>query len=62
LMDQSVVSGIGNVYRAEILFSPRIRPPPPCRSAGYRHRPSALERLDTAVEEGSKNRGDDDQG
>ncbi len=32
LMDQSVVSGIGNVYRAEILFRARINPHAPGKS------------------------------
>jgi endonuclease-8 len=32
LMDQSVVSGIGNVYRAELLFRARINPHAPGRS------------------------------
>ncbi len=31
LMDQAVVSGIGNVYRAELLFRARQNPPPPGR-------------------------------
>ncbi len=31
LMDQSVVSGIGNVYRAELLFRARLSPHTPGR-------------------------------
>jgi endonuclease-8 len=34
LMDQSVVSGIGNVYRAEILFRHRLDPYRPAKSVG----------------------------
>jgi formamidopyrimidine-DNA glycosylase len=34
LMDQSVVSGIGNVYRAELLFRARLDPFRPGRSLG----------------------------
>ncbi|WP_104166583.1 Fpg/Nei family DNA glycosylase [Cryobacterium sp. N22] len=34
LMDQSVVSGIGNVYRAELLFRARINPHAPGKSLG----------------------------
>jgi endonuclease-8 len=34
LMDQTVVSGIGNVYRAELLFRARINPHAPGRSIG----------------------------
>lgn len=31
LLDQSIVAGIGNVYRAEALFAERIDPATPCR-------------------------------
>lgn len=34
LMDQSVVSGIGNVYRAELLFRARLNPFTPGRAVG----------------------------
>ena len=34
LMDQSVVSGIGNVYRAELLFRARVNPYAPGKSLG----------------------------
>lgn len=34
LMDQSVVSGIGNVYRAELLFRAKINPHAPGKSLG----------------------------
>ena len=31
LMDQSLISGIGNAYRAELLYRARIHPDTPCR-------------------------------
>ena len=34
VMDQSVIAGIGNVYRAELLFRARIAPLPPGTSLG----------------------------
>lgn len=37
LMDQSVVAGIGNVYRAEILFRARMNPHTPARTISTEH-------------------------
>ena len=45
LMDQSVVSGIGNVYRAEMLFRARQNPFTPGREVREEVRARALARL-----------------
>ena len=49
LMDQSVVSGIGNVYRAELLFRAKLNPHTPGKLLAAEHRAATVARLDAAA-------------
>ncbi len=62
LMDQSVVSGIGNVYRAEMLFRARLNPHTPGQPGARRDGARALARLGEAAEDRRRDRPDDDDG
>ena len=62
LMDQSVVSGIGNVYRAELLFRARQNPHTPGRDVPRGGRARAVARLGAAAGDRRRDRSDDDDG
>ena len=62
LMDQRVVSGIGNVYRAELLFRARQNPHTPGRDVPEERRPRPLARLGAAARDRRRDRPDDDDG
>ena len=62
LMDQTVVSGIGNVYRAELLFRARQNPHTPGREVPEEIVRGHLARLGAAALDRRRDRSDDDDG
>ena len=62
LMDQTVVSGIGNVYRAELLFRARQNPHTPGRDVPEEVVRGHLARLGAAARDRRRDRPDDDDG
>lgn len=56
LMDQSVISGVGNVYRAEVLFVHAIHPETPARSVTHEQWMAIWKTLQTWLRQGVKDR------
>ncbi|GAC1317724.1 MAG: Fpg/Nei family DNA glycosylase [Acidimicrobiales bacterium] len=56
LMDQSVVSGVGNVYRAEVLFVHALHPEIPSRDVTHEQWLSIWKTLQTWLRQGVKDR------
>jgi formamidopyrimidine-DNA glycosylase len=57
IMDQQVISGVGNLYAAEVLFRAGISPLRPAASLSERERGSLLKEIKDTLKEAIKHRG-----